>query len=426
MFPIVGLGALAAHAPSGVATSWWSLVAFTGYGVTLVAVHALVQPGRRARSTAGGLGRLSYGRRRALAALGAGGVTIVTGTMLWRVIGRIGEKGTPPAPGAVADDASRGEQDFTREPVGLVPTPGDAPASDFEAPDGISRELTLSDQFYVVSKNLIDPEVAAGDWFLEVTGMVASPLRLSYGDLLALPTVDQLITLECISNPVGGTLISTARWTGVPLAWLLERAGIHAGADQVIFSTVDNYRESLPLDRARLPTTLLAHTMNGRQLGAKHGFPVRLLTTGLYGMKNPKWLSRIEVTSTPIRGYWQRSGWNPDRGVEAMARFDTRPEQVRTGTTVLLGGVAFTGDRGVSRVEVSTDGGTTWSPAMLKPPLSPWTWVLWSYRWQVQRPDRYTLLVRAVDGAGATQSEVRRRSYPTGATGYHTIEVHAF
>jgi DMSO/TMAO reductase YedYZ molybdopterin-dependent catalytic subunit len=149
------------------------------------------------------------------------------------------------------------------------------------------------------------------------------PRQFSYTEILALPTVSQYTTLECISNTLGGSLMSNARWTGVPLGQLLASVGLQAAAQAVIFRSADNYYESFPLEVLMAPGVLFAHTMNGAPLPDKHGFPLRLVLPGRYGMKNPKWITRIEIVPEPVEGYWVRRGWDRDALVKTVARIDT-------------------------------------------------------------------------------------------------------
>lgn len=290
---------------------------------------------------------------------------------------------------------------------------------------GLPPEITPNDQFYVVSKNPpgFDPVVNATKWSLDVTGLVSRPLRLTYDDLKAMPPVEQFQTLECISNEVGGDLISTAKWKGVRLRDVLQRAGGPAAtAVKIAFRCADGYTESIPVGDAMDATTLLAYEMNGEPLPPKHGFPVRLLVPGLFGMKNPKWITRIEVVDYDFRGYWEASGWSDEAVVKTTSQFAVPSRTVPLGE-VGLGGVAYAGDRGITQVEVSTDGGKTWRPADVKPPLGKFTWVLWAALWTPTAPGEYTLKVRAKDGLGVLQSARETSTLPDGASGYHTIRV---
>ncbi len=298
------------------------------------------------------------------------------------------------------------------------PATGGAPAP------GLPPAVTPADQFYIVSKNLLDPEVDAGQWRLEVTGMVAHPLTLGYNDILAMPAVEVYRTLECVSNDVGGDLISNGLWTGARLADLLQRAGVQPGATAIEFTSADRYTATMTLQQAMDPQTLLAYRLDGAPLPDKHGYPVRVLGTGTYGMKHPKWLTRIALVSTPHPGFWQQQGWDEQGIVQTMSRIDTPADGSRVAAgPVSIEGIAFAGARGITRVEVSTDGGTTWSDAQLLPSLGPNTWTFWKFSWQPDRPGGYTIVARATDGSGTVQTARRTDPFPAGATGYHEIHV---
>ena len=286
-------------------------------------------------------------------------------------------------------------------------------------------EITPNDRFYVVSKNPpgFDPELDAERWSLEIAGIVGRPLKLSYAQLRALPAVEQFQTLECISNEVGGDLISNARWKGVRLRDVLQQAGgPGTKAVKVAFRCADGYTESIPIADALNPSTVLAYEMNGEPLPAAHGRPVRLLVPGLFGMKNPKWITRIELVDYDFQGYWERSGWSDEAVVKTMSKFTTLPRTARL-EEVALGGVAYGGDRGVREVEVSMDGGKTWQKADTKAPIGPFTWVLWAALWKPTAPGEYTLKVRAKDGGGVVQIAKETPTLPDGASGYHTLRV---
>jgi DMSO/TMAO reductase YedYZ molybdopterin-dependent catalytic subunit len=292
--------------------------------------------------------------------------------------------------------------------------------------DLLPSEITPNERFYIVSKNPpgFDPVLDERRWSLDVGGMVARPMKLTYDQLRALPAVDQLQTLECISNEVGGDLISNAKWKGVRLRDVLQRAGgPSARAIKVAFHCADGYTESIPVADAVMPTTLLAYEMNGERLPPSHGFPLRLLVPGLFGMKNPKWITRIELVDYDFQGYWERSGWSDEAVVKTMSKFTTLGRSYKAGEEIGVGGVAYAGDRGVKEVEVSTDGGKTWQKAEVKSPLGPFTWVLWASLWQPTAPDEYVLKVRAKDGLGVTQIAKDTATLPDGASGYHTVRV---
>ncbi len=291
----------------------------------------------------------------------------------------------------------------------------------------LSAEVTSNDQYYVVSKNLIsDPTVDGKTWGLTVDGLVEQPITLNYQEVLALPMRKQYESMMCISNNVGGEYMSNALWEGIPLMDLLQRAGVKAGATKVVFHAVDDYSDSIHLSKALEPTTLMAVYMNGVPLPQEHGFPARVLVPGIYGMKHCKWLNRIEVVNYDYQGYWQQRGWSDAAPIRMTARIDTPLDgsSVTANTTTYIAGVAFSGNRGISEVDVSTDGGQTWQRATIKQPLSALTWVLWELAWQ-PRPGNYVVVARAIDLEGNVQSPIEAPPLPDGSSGYHTITVTA-
>ena len=286
---------------------------------------------------------------------------------------------------------------------------------------GMPPEVTPAGQFYQVSKNYpLDPTVNVAAWALEVTGLVTTPLRLSFAEFVrAAPPVERYHTLECIANEVGGDLIGNAGWKGLLMKDVLDLAGVRAGATTVVMRSADNYAESVPLAVAMDPTTLLAYEMNGKPLPQKHGAPVRVLIANRYGMKQPKWLTRLEVVAPDFAGYWAHQG----RSVEAIVKIHSAFRVAeQDGAVVRLGGWAFAGNRGISRVEVSPDAGKTWFPAVVRETLGVNCWQLWTAEWTPPASGEYSFQVRAVDGTGATQPGKRRR-LPDGAEGYHTAVV---
>jgi DMSO/TMAO reductase YedYZ molybdopterin-dependent catalytic subunit len=176
--------------------------------------------------------------------------------------------------------------------------------------NNLALEVTPTKDFYVVSKNAFDPEVDAERWRLEITGLVESPLTLSYDEVKSLPAVEQYATLCCISNEVGGDLIGNALWRGVRLKDLFERAGLKPGVVDVALHASDGYTDSISLARAVQDGTLLVYEMNGEPLKPEHGYPLRLLVPGIYGMKNVKWITGLEAIDYDLKGFWQRRGWD--------------------------------------------------------------------------------------------------------------------
>jgi DMSO/TMAO reductase YedYZ molybdopterin-dependent catalytic subunit len=287
--------------------------------------------------------------------------------------------------------------------------------------NSLALEVTPTEDFYQVSKNPFDPEVDAQRWRLEISGLVETPLSLNYQEIKSLPFVEQYATLACIDNPVGGNLIGNALWRGVRLKDLLEQAGLKEGVIDITFRASDSYTDSIPLARAMTEATILVYEMNGQPLTNAHGFPLRLLVPGIFGMKNVKWITGIEAVDYDFKGYWQKRGWDDKAEYKTMSRIDTPDSSVKGGATI--SGVAFAGDRGISKVEVSTDGGKSWVPAEIKPALSKFSWVLWHKEWSPGQAGSYLIKVRATDGRGDTQTTQFAPPDPSGATGLHSIKV---
>jgi len=322
----------------------------------------------------------------------------------------------------------------------------------------LSSFVTPSEQFYI-RNHFAMPRLDASAWRLSVEGAVERPFTLGYDELLRMPARTATATLECAGNgrvflvpkasgaqwELGGA--GNAEWTGVPLAALLDRAGVRAGAVEVIFEGADSgeiseepkspgvihFARSLPLAKARGPRVLLAHRMNGAALPPAHGFPVRALVPGWYGMASVKWLTRIVVTDRPFQGffqtlqysYFQRRDGLPtlapvtEMQVKAEIARPAMHEAVRANTAYRMHGAAWTSDSAVTRVEISVDGGRAWAAARLldAPPAArgPDAWRLWEYDWRTPpRPGPRTVMARATDARGRTQPMERdpdRRSY---------------
>jgi len=358
---------------------------------------------------ASGLGRT---RRELLrAAVGAAGL-LATGLVARRLTGGIGDAGGQPL-----------ARPTGAAPVRPAPPPaaGDDPAA--WAIPGLTAEVTPNRLHYTVDESIIDPNVDRGSWRLRIDGLVGQPASLGYDELLAMPAIEQYVTLQCISNLVGGDLVGTAKWTGVPLRRVLERAGgAGPGAVRVVFHAVGGYSDSLPLAKALEPTTVVAYGMNDRSLPRSHGFPARIIAPGIYGMKNVKWLERIEVVDYDYQGYWQRSdGWDNIAEIKTASRIDV-PREL-TALSGVVAGLAWAGDRGIRGVEVSLDGGATWVPATLRRELARAAWRQWRLPLPAGAQGRRSLEVRAVDGRGDLQTARQAPPHPSGASGYHQVDV---
>ena len=304
----------------------------------------------------------------------------------------------------------------------LFTVPGTLPrVRDFPV-DGQSPEVTPLNAFYVVSKNVEDPAPDVGTWRLKLLGEVEVPLTLDIADLRALPRVDLYATLQCVSNPIGGPLMSNGYWSGVRLADLIERARPRDGARWLVGRGLDGHFEDLELEPALSGGVLIAYALNGRMLDRRHGFPARLLIPGRYGFKNVKWLTDIELTSSEVPGHWPSRGWTREAAMQTSARVDLVR---REPTQLVAAGVAIAGDRSISRVEarvVAADGAASdWVVADLHlPPLGPATWVQWRALLRLPGASGARVEARADDGRGLPQFLEARPSFPDGATGLHS------
>lgn len=301
----------------------------------------------------------------------------------------------------------------------------------------LASEATPNDKFYRIDTNIIVPSVDANGWKLNVRGLIESgPLQFTYEELKAMPAVSEYATLECISDKVPGDLISTALWKGVRLKSILEKAQVKPEAIYIVFRCYDGYDVGIPLQRGLFEGTILAYEMNGVPLPTEHGFPLRVIVPGLYGMMNAKWITDIELVDKIYEGFWQRRGWAnnaeyktrskivfPGDALRARIEQLAAPSQASVGTSSPIAGIAFAGDRGISKVEVSIDGGNTWETANIKDPLSANSWVLWAIDWMPKAKGKYNIVVRATDKAGNVQASEIRDPYPSGATGHHSVET---
>ncbi|MEU4621992.1 molybdopterin-dependent oxidoreductase [Actinoplanes sp. NPDC023801] len=285
--------------------------------------------------------------------------------------------------------------------------------------------FTANRDFYRVDTALSVPRIDLGTWRLRLHGMVDNEFVLSFDDLLDRPLIERDVTLNCVSNEVGGPYIGTARWLGVPLAPLLREAGLRAGADQLVARSAEGMTIGTPIDvLLDGRDAMLVVGMNGEPLPLVNGFPVRMLTPGLYGYAGAcKWLTELQVTTfADFDAYWVERGWAARGPVKTTSRID-RPKPFARLTTgaQTIAGVAWAQGRGISAVEISVDGGT-WKQAELLPVPSADTWVQWRYAWNAA-PGPHSIAVRATDRTGAVQTEKRATPFPDGATGWHTITV---
>ncbi|GAA1368155.1 molybdopterin-dependent oxidoreductase [Catellatospora chokoriensis] len=301
-----------------------------------------------------------------------------------------------------------------------------APADPGPPPEQTPGFYTPNQDFYRVDIALTVPRIDPRQWSLQITGMVDRPVELSFDDLLKQPLIERDITLNCVSNEVGGPYVGNARWLGVPLAPLLRAAGVQAGADQIVARAADGITIGTPVATVLDGRdAMLALGMNGQALPLEHGFPVRMLTPGLYGYVGAaKWITSLELsTFSSFDAYWVQRGWAQMGPVKTASRID-RPKafaQLPAGT-VTVAGVAWAQHRGISAVEVQVDD-APWQQARLLPVPSTDTWVQWVWDWPATTAGNHTLRVRAVDSTGAVQAEQRADPFPDGATGWQTLAV---
>jgi DMSO/TMAO reductase YedYZ molybdopterin-dependent catalytic subunit len=286
--------------------------------------------------------------------------------------------------------------------------------------DVAGLEPLVSTDFYQVDISNVDPDLRADQWSLSVTGSVERPLSYTYDELTAMGAEHRFVTLRCVSDKVNGKLMDTDLWTGVPISRILEE--VNPQGSHVMFRAADGYYEEFPVEA--LETGFLAYRKGGERLPRGHGYPVRALIPGHWGEINVKWITEIEILDGPEKGFWEKRGWHGTGPVNTAAKLHVTN---RTEGRIEVAGHAYAGVRGVDRVEVSTDGGETWSDATLSDPLPAGTdeegefaedaWRQWAYTYD--DPGReHTVVVRATDGTGAVQPREEEGPYPSGATGW--------
>jgi DMSO/TMAO reductase YedYZ molybdopterin-dependent catalytic subunit len=353
------------------------------------------------------------GRRLSLVTLGAlaaGGVAGVAGVGLSR------------RAASVAGDRTAFALPRVRVPAPPIPAavrPGGVELPPFVTPTA---------DFYRIDTALSVPQLGRDQWQLRVHGMVDREITYRFADLERFEVVEKVVTLTCVSNPVGGDLISNATWTGYRVRDLLADTGIHADADMVLSTSRDGFTAGTPVEALTdTRDALLAIGMNGEPLPTEHGYPARLVVPGLYGyVSATKWVVDLELTRFDrAQAYWTKLGWSERGPIKTESRIDVP----RSGSDVArgpvtFGGVAWAQNRGVRAVEVRIDppdGRGDWQPAELGARYSNDTWRLWSFRWDAREPGFHTITVRATDDTGAVQTEDRADPVPDGATGWHSI-----
>ena len=326
--------------------------------------------------------------------------------------------GADPTAEATPEAATEPTPSVTAEPVG-------EPNFDYIA--GIAPLITPNEDFYLIDTALSYPQIDPADWSLRIHGMVDREVEIGFEELLDLGLVREQVTLSCVSNRVGGRLVGNAEWVGVPLATVLDQAGVQPGATQIVGRSVDRWTAGFPTEVAldgRI--AMVAVQMNGEPLPISHGFPARLVVAGLYGyVSATKWLSDIELTTwEAFDGYWIPRGWSKEGPIKTQSRIDVprRDSVIDPGPTAIAG-VAWAPSRAIEKVEVQVDD-EDWVEAELSRETTINSWRQWMVSWNAT-PGEHQVRVRATDGTGTTQTSEIRKPAPDGATGWHTIQVRA-
>ena len=303
--------------------------------------------------------------------------------------------------------------------------PATAPSGPFPDVPGLSTYITPSDDFYRIDTALVVPQVDVADWKLTINGLVEDEVSFTYDELVAMADFEDTVTMQCVSNEVGGNLVGNATWQGVHLKTLLDKAGVKEEGTQIVGHSVDDFTAGFPTQIALDGrTAMVAVAMNGEPLSAIHGFPARLVVAGLYGyVSATKWLDSIYLVPwEEFDGYWVPRGWSKEGPIKVASRIDVP----RSGATIDAGqqpiaGVAWQPDTGISAVEVQVDDGP-WLPAQLGDATSDDTWVQWYVPWDATSGE-HKLRVRATNAKGEVQTDERADPAPDGATGWHTRTV---
>src|SRR3954451_20412072 len=349
--------------------------------------------------------------------LAVAGMFVAVGAVL-SVLGRFlgGQDPATPGTGIVAVPSPK-------QTIGPPPS-----AADFDVP-GITPIVVANDAFYQIDTKLGTPHIDQTTWSLRIHGMVDHEVTLTYDQLLAMPLVEQYVTIACVSNEVGGHLVGNAKWTGVNLNSILALAGVQDGATQVVGRSYDGWTSGFPTEHlsGAGKDAMIVVQMNGEPLPARHGFPARLIVPGLYGyVSATKWITEIELTTLEaFDAYWINLGWAKEGPILTQSRIDTpRSGAGVPNGQVQIGGVAWAPTRGVSKVEVNLDGSGNWQECQLSSPLSDYAWVQWQTTLPVA-PGGHSVQVRATDGTGAVQESRSTPPAPEGARGYHMVTFSA-
>lgn len=291
--------------------------------------------------------------------------------------------------------------------------------------------ITPTDRLYVNSYPIPPDPARLADYTLMIDGLVANPQRLTMEAIRAMPALDSMRTLACISNPLGGGLIGNVVWRGVAFAPILAALGVRPEATHVHFEAADRYTTAVELKWITQADVLLAYGINGEALPDKHGAPLRLLMPGLYGQKMPKWITRITFADRDKLGYWEQEhrGWSNIAAVKTISQIRTPERNVMPYQPRLrLQGLAYAGARAITQVEIAitqSEAPREWQSAQLIKPSEPLAWTWWSAEWSPPARGDYQLVVRATDDQGFTQFQAAKGflagAFPEGTAAIHAV-----
>lgn len=398
----------------------WTLIVYAAFGVALHRAYNALVTTQDVQSDAA-ITTTPLDRRQFL--IRAGGATAaitVIGAGLGGVLRLMNQPESVPG-GSTVDENIEGNGQMLQDGSGNPLPNADDPVA---AAPGTRQEYTPLDEHYridILSGRLPDiPE----DYTLPITGLVENPVEWTLDDIRDMPNMTEFITMSCISNRIGGSLISTTKWTGVSFQHILEQIQPDESAAALRITGADDFDEYIELDKIREDERImLVYAFDDQPLPLRNGFPLRTHIPNHYGMKQPKWITGIEVVDSWAEGYWVRRGWSRDAVVRATSVIDTVADQAiydEGGTMfVPIGGIAWAGDRGISRVQVRVDEGE-WQDAQLRSPMSDRAWTIWRYDWQFEE-GTHRFEVVCYDGNGDMQITEVNGVRPDGATGIHSV-----
>ena len=365
--------------------------------------HAIAS---KTATPANSLSRRTFLRLLAAAGAGLAGCGLAPRTAAPTAAGKAGTPAAPPLPTAATHPT-------------LAPQPHVA-----------AGRVIPVDSLYVKSYLRTPEPVSRDTWQWLFGGQVRQPHPFTWADLQSMPLVEQMHTMECIGNPVGGRLLGNLVWQGVRLRDLMAIANPTPGSDHVVISGSDEYFTSVPLDLVMDERSLLAFNVGGQPLPRTHGYPARVLLPGVYGQKQPKWVIALEASTGAHPGTWERQGWSDSAVVQVNSRIDYPPDGslVGAGQALPISGVAYADTSGIARVEVSVDDGQTWNDATIYPGPSTLAWTTWVWNWDAPATGKHVFKARATSGAGQTQVDAGgflSGVFPDGTTSMHSIGVTA-